>query len=63
MRVQTPRRARVALCLLGGWVAACELHALGLGWIPTGPVKWLHVGVMGAGAALCVLCTRTRVDT
>jgi two-component system, cell cycle response regulator len=55
-----PRTIRVALIVLGGWVAASELHALGMGWIPVGPVKWLHVAVMGAGAGLCLLRAATR---
>ena len=42
------------LVLLGGWIAVCELHGLGLSWMPTGPEKWLHVVVMGAGALLCI---------
>ena len=50
-----PRAVRLTLFLLGAWVAACELHGLGLTWIPVGPEKWLHLGVMGAGAALCLL--------
>jgi len=50
-----PRPVRVALYVLGGWVGASELHALGLHWLPVGPVKWLHLVVMGAGAALCLL--------
>jgi two-component system cell cycle response regulator len=51
---------RIVLVLLAGWIAACELHALGLTWIPTGPEKWLHLVVMGAGAALCLLRAATR---
>ncbi|MGH2868722.1 MAG: HD domain-containing phosphohydrolase [Solirubrobacteraceae bacterium] len=43
------------LVILGGWIAAAELHALGLSWIPVGPEKWLHLAVMGAGGGLCVL--------
>ena len=50
-----PRSVRFALVMLGGWVAACELHALGLTWIPVGPEKWLHLVVMGAGGGLCLL--------
>jgi hypothetical protein len=46
---------RISLFLLGGWIAACELHGLGMKWIPVGPEKWLHLGVMEAGAALCLL--------
>ena len=42
------------LVLLGGWIAVCELHGLGVSWVPTGPEKWLHVVVMGAGALLCI---------
>ena len=55
-----PKLVRVALFLLGGWVVASELHALGLRWLPVGPVKWLHVIVMGAGAALCLLRAALR---
>jgi diguanylate cyclase (GGDEF)-like protein len=51
---------RFALIVLGGWVAACELHALGLSWIPVGPEKWLHLAVMGAGAGLCLLRAAIR---
>jgi two-component system cell cycle response regulator len=50
-----PRVVRVVLFVLGGWVVACEVHALGVGWLPVGPVKWLHLVAMGAGAALCLL--------
>ncbi|MDQ2897089.1 MAG: diguanylate cyclase [Actinomycetota bacterium] len=50
-----PRPIRYLLILLGGWVVASELHGLGLGWVPVGPEKWLHLVVMGAGAALCIL--------
>jgi two-component system, cell cycle response regulator len=57
-----PRTVRVALILLGGWVGASELHALGVGWLPVGPVKWLHLVVMGAGAALCLLRATLRRD-
>ncbi len=55
-----PRPIRFTLFLLGGWIAACELHALGLSWIPVGPEKWLHVVVMGAGASLCLLRAAVR---
>ena len=55
-----PRSIRVVLVVLGGWVAACELHALGLTWLPVGPVKWLHLPVMGAGAGLCLLRAAVR---
>jgi diguanylate cyclase (GGDEF)-like protein len=57
-----PRQVRVALILLGGWVAACELHALGVSWLPVGPVKWLHLVVMGAGAALILARAALRRD-
>jgi two-component system cell cycle response regulator len=57
-----PRPVRVALVVLGGWVAACELHALGLRWLPLGPVKWLHLVVMGAGAALVLTRAALRRD-
>jgi two-component system cell cycle response regulator len=55
-----PRPIRVTLLLLGGWVAASELHALGASWLPVGPVKWLHVVVMALGAALCLLRAAMR---
>jgi hypothetical protein len=50
-----PRWVRLALVILGGWIAVAELHALGLNWIPVGPEKWLHLVVMGAGGGLCLL--------
>ena len=50
-----PRPIRYVLILLGGWIAASELHGLGLNWVPVGPEKWLHLVVMGAGAGLCIL--------
>jgi len=50
-----PRPMRYLLILLGAWTAASELHGLGLSWVPVGPEKWLHLVVMGAGAALCIL--------
>lgn len=50
-----PRLIRYLLILLGGWTVASELHGLGLSWVPVGPEKWLHLVVMGAGAALCIL--------
>jgi two-component system cell cycle response regulator len=49
------KSARLVVVLLGVWVALCELRGLGLHWIPVGPEKWLHLIVMGAGAALCLL--------
>lgn len=55
-----PRYIRLALLLLGAWIAACELHALGLSSLPVGPEKWLHLIVMGAGAALCLLRAVSR---
>jgi diguanylate cyclase (GGDEF)-like protein len=57
-----PRSIRIALVLLGGWIAACELHALGLRWLPVGPEKWLHLAVMGAGGCLCLLRAGLRRD-
>ncbi len=50
-----PRPVRYLLILLGAWIVASELHGLGLSWVPVGPEKWLHLVVMGAGAALCIL--------
>jgi two-component system cell cycle response regulator len=55
-----PRSVRFALLLLGGWIALSELHALGLSWLPVGPVKWLHVVVVGAAASLCLLRAAVR---
>src|SRR5450755_3776139 len=57
-----PRAVRVVLFLLAGWVVASELHALGVGWLPVGPVNWLHLVVMGAGAGLCLLRAGLRRD-
>ena len=50
-----PKTVRLAIAVLGAWIAGCELHALGLRWIPIGPQKWLHLVVMGAGALLILL--------
>ena len=47
-----PRPVRVALAVLAAWLLACELHGLGLRWVPTGPEKLLNRIVMGVGAAL-----------
>ncbi|MDT5280546.1 MAG: hypothetical protein QOJ20_1741 [Mycobacterium sp.] len=55
-----PRPVRFALLLLGGWIAASELHALGVSWLPVGPVKWLHLVVVGAGAGLCLVRAAVR---
>ena len=55
-----PRPVRVALILLGGWLIVDELHALGLRWLPVGPVKWLHLVVMGAAAGLILLRAALR---
>jgi two-component system cell cycle response regulator len=49
-----PRLVRALVILLGAWLVACELHGLGLHWVPTGPEKWLHLFAMGLGAALCL---------
>lgn len=49
-----PRHIRVLLVVTGGWIAACEAHALGLRWLPIGPQKWLHLVAMAIGAALCL---------
>jgi diguanylate cyclase (GGDEF)-like protein len=46
--------------VLAGWVAACELRALGVSWLNVGPEKWLHLVVMGAGAGLCLLRAAVR---
>jgi two-component system cell cycle response regulator len=49
-----PRPVRVATAILIAWLVACELHGLGLHWVPTGGEKWLHLIAMGFGAALCL---------
>jgi two-component system, cell cycle response regulator len=55
-----PRLIRLILIVTGGWIAACEAHALGLSWLPIGPQKWLHLVAMAIGAALCLLRAATR---
>jgi two-component system cell cycle response regulator len=55
-----PRSVRGLLILLGAWLVACELHGLGLHWVPTGPEKWLHLIAMAAGAGLCLLRAAVR---
>src|ERR1700743_3173426 len=49
-----PRHVRLILIVTGGWIAACEAHAVGLSWLPIGPQKWLHLVAMGIGSALCL---------
>jgi hypothetical protein len=56
------RPIRAALVVLGFWIAACEVRSLGLRGLPVGPVKWLHLVVMGAGAGLCLLRAAVRRD-
>ena len=55
-----PRLIRLILIATGGWIAACEAHALGLSWLPIGPQKWLHLVAMAIGAALCLLRAAVR---
>ena len=55
-----PRHIRLILVITGGWIAACEAHALGLRWLPIGPQKWLHLVAMGIGAALCLVRAAVR---
>jgi two-component system, cell cycle response regulator len=55
-----PRHIRLLLLATGGWIAACEAHALGLRWLPIGPQKWLHLVAMAIGAALCVVRAAVR---
>jgi diguanylate cyclase (GGDEF)-like protein len=55
-----PRHVRVILIITGGWIAACEAHALGLRWLPIGPQKWLHLVAMAIGAALCLVRAAVR---
>src|ERR1700727_2712245 len=54
------RHIRVILVVTGGWIAACDAHALGLRWLPIGPQKWLHLVAMGIGAALCLARAAVR---
>ena len=49
-----PRPIRGVLIILGAWLVACELHGLGVRWAPSGPEKWLHLPMMGIGAAICI---------
>jgi two-component system cell cycle response regulator len=49
-----PRSIRGVVAILGAWLVACELHGLGVRWAPSGPEKWLHLIMMGIGAALCI---------
>jgi diguanylate cyclase (GGDEF)-like protein len=55
-----PRLIRLALVVLAGWMLACELHALGVAWLPVGPTKWLHLIAMAAGAGLCLARAAVR---
>jgi two-component system, cell cycle response regulator len=55
-----PRPVRAVLIILAAWLVACELHGLGLHWVPTGPEKWLHLIMMGIGAGLCLLRAAVR---
>src|ERR1700759_4190253 len=55
-----PRPIRFILLITGGWIAACEAHALGLRWLPIGPQKWLHLVAMAIGAALCLVRAGVR---
>ena len=55
-----PRHVRFILIITGGWIAACEAHALGLRWLPIGPQKWLHLVAMAIGAALCLVRAAVR---
>jgi len=36
------------------WLVLWQAHALGLSWIPVGPVTWMHLVVMAVGAGLCL---------
>ena len=49
-----PRPIRAVVIILGAWLVVCELHGLGVAWAPAGPEKWLHLPMMGIGAALCI---------
>jgi len=42
----------VLLCT--AWLVLWQAHALGLTWIPVGPVTWMHLVVMAVGAGLCL---------
>ena len=49
------RAVHAPLAFCGLWLACFELHAFGLRWIPTGPVRELHLVVMAVCAALCLM--------
>jgi hypothetical protein len=55
-----PRPVRIALVVVGVWIAACELHALGFTWLPVGPVRWLHLAMMEVGGVLCLVRAAAR---
>jgi diguanylate cyclase (GGDEF)-like protein len=55
-----PRSVRTVLVVLGMWILGCELHGLGLHWVPVGPEKWLHLVAMCIGAVLCLVRAGVR---
>ena len=48
------RCANLLLLACAAWCGLYELQALGVGGLPVGDVKVLHLVVMGTGSALCV---------
>jgi len=48
------RPARLLVLLGTAWLVLWQAHALGLTWIPVGPVTWMHLVVMAVGAGLCL---------
>lgn len=48
-----PRAARLPVLLCTAWLVLWQAHALGLSWLPVGPVTWIHLIVMAVGAGLC----------
>lgn len=50
-----PRSAGIPVALCSAWLLLWQAHALGLAWIPVGPVTWVHLVVMAIGASLCLV--------
>jgi len=50
-----PRSASIPAAICAAWLLLWQAHALGLAWIPVGPVTWVHLVVMAVGAALCLI--------
>ncbi len=54
------RPARILVLLGTAWLVLWQAHALGLSWIPVGPVTWMHLVVMALGAGLCLARAATQ---